>query len=736
MVICAGSVMGSDEFDIAEQAFEKGYYTVAEAFFRAVIEEVPDNTNVPDALYFLTRIYRVKGEFVNYMDAVNHFLQRFEYDQRCAELAYDLMDHLCDQQSYHIAYHYAREYDHLIIDTDLLCRMGLGLYRQDELEMAVQVLAQCPPEDTVLILRATLTDDRTEQYRLYEHVSGIKGTMYTIEALLDEGDTIAAFGYYRTIGQDIEEGGLLYRYARVSLLFDRENLNLSSNKLSLLPGFETKAQYLQALVSGNKEVCSILPDDAEENRLYRLCLQTKVYDPVTPESVAVNSMLPDSFGLSDLEDLRAAYPGVFSLDSLYCEQLLRVGRAEKAFASIEPYLYYVNTHHYARFIRGLLQYNRSDYSGAVKDILLSQNTQIRAYYVLARAMVHCGLDPLEYYEIVLDGSIDSVFRVQVQQETMVILYQKKLYQKIVSYPYEIVIENDSLHRLYLNSLAHTGNVKKADSLARVYFGKVEPVQADHYGIYLVANKAYNTARFLYDSLYNDVDEPLLPSIQYTWALVPMLQGDVDTALYRFKRILERVQPGSPYYRAAFKCASIHYIKEEFDSAAHYYGIAKIDDSLRVDALQNQMICYKKAAEWRGVMQAAEELIPSIDDSLAAETYFEYGYAQLRYGDLREAIDNFHNALQRESSPGYLFWLAETYLAKGNFIKALYHYRKIMELYPGDEMWTPTAWYKVGIALEFMDELDEAKSVYQGIIEQRGAGDTWSIEAQKRMDLLK
>jgi hypothetical protein len=52
------------------------------------------------------------------------------------------------------------------------------------------------------------------------------------------------------------------------------------------------------------------------------------------------------------------------------------------------------------------------------------------------------------------------------------------------------------------------------------------------------------------------------------------------------------------------------------------------------------------------------------------------------------------------------------------------------------MWTPTAEYKIGIAFELMDELEEAKRVYNGIVRRRGAQDTWGIEAQKRLETIQ
>jgi TolA-binding protein len=735
LLILACTIVWADDFAVAEQAFEQGHYTIAEVYFREVLADPACQSYAPDAAFYLTRIYKAKNEFLPYVSAVNTFLATYGFDERCPQLISDLLEQLCAQNAYRLAYEYVSRYHHLLDNDDVLCRIGYGMFEQHDSLWAARVLSQCPIEDTILILQAALSSGAEEKRRLFEQVKGVKGIMYTVELLLGTGDTISAYDAYCSIDATVHDPDFLYRYAKASLLFDIPNMHTALEPLHKAPGFEKKAAYLEVLAHGAGEK-HIIPDDEEECRLFIACLAQKPLDQELFDGIDLDSILPDSFGLEELDNIRKTFPGIFLFDSLYCEALMREGKVHEAFNVIEPYLGYAQTYHYVRFVRGLERYRKKDYAGAVKDILLSQNQGPRAQYALARANTYLGRDPLEHYKAVLSAHLDSVFRAQVQKEMVRLYFQKGMYAEVAALPHDIMAENDTLQKYYLYSLAHTGNVKQADSLALAIFGSIDQTQADHYGAYLLANKAYKTARFLYDSLSNTEATLLPPAMQYTWALVPMLQGDLDTALMRFKEFVRRVPPGRPYYLGMFKSATIHFLRDEFDSAAYYYGAASKDDSLKLDALQNQLICYKKGAEWKGVIDVAENLLPLLQDENAAEVYFEYGYAQLRYGDFHSAILHFLQALQRASNPEYYFWLGETYLAKGDFVKALYQYRKIAHLFPADEMWTPTAWYKIGITLEFMEQLDEARKVYEDIIKKRGAADTWGVEAQKRLDLLE
>lgn len=116
--------------------------------------------------------------------------------------------------------------------------------------------------------------------------------------------------------------------------------------------------------------------------------------------------------------------------------------------------------------------------------------------------------------------------------------------------------------------------------------------------------------------------------------------------------------------------------------------------------------------------------------------FEIGYAWLRLGVAATALDYLNAACREDPAAEHHYWLAETYLGKGDFLRALYHYEAIKRLYPDDKMWTPTAEFKSGLALEFLGATGEAIRVYQALIKRRGTADVWGSEAQQRLEGLQ
>ena len=136
------------------------------------------------------------------------------------------------------------------------------------------------------------------------------------------------------------------------------------------------------------------------------------------------------------------------------------------------------------------------------------------------------------------------------------------------------------------------------------------------------------------------------------------------------------------------------------------------------------------------IDVGKEIISFIPGEMESGVRFEIGYAFLRSGKIKEAIHYLEVATRLEPTPEHHYWLGEAYFSKGDLVRALYRYQKITNDFSDDKMWSPIAQYKTGIVLEFMEEFDEAKKIYNEIIEDRGLGDIWGAEAQKRLEELE
>ncbi len=723
----------TDDFFHGEQAFQKGEYKLAEIYFSHLLADEPFNEHIPDAVYYMAKIYEIQGNFIDMVTYANRFLEDFKYDIRGKEIFNLVLTQLGRAKAYSVALEYIKRYDYLIDDFQILERIGNGLFEQNRLMLADYIFSLCSQTDTIKIIRAQLNKDHAERKEIYESVENVKGKIYLTEFLLETGDTIAAFQTYNGIDHEILHVALLYRYAKLSKLFDRRELPEILEELMITPGFDKKAKLLDEQFSFQS---LIIPDDQEELKLLIEHLGQDTVMTTLPDTVNIDSIMPDSIteeGLLFLHDTLGDY---YFLDSLYCDFLISNSRISEAYTVIKPYLIYKNTQNFTRKVRALMSYANGEYQLAAKDLILANVKHPLYRFILANSLTKLGFDAIAIYEDLLHVTSDSVFIFRVNKKLLDGYLSVGKYKSITKLDLQIFENDTSLVRIYAHSLAHIGKKHKADSLLSQYFLEPDYDYLNHYGENLIEGKKYKAAAVLYDSLTSLADKRLPGIIYYNWALIPFAKGQADTALYRFQLFFDDLKKDEIYAKTSFKIATIKYLQHEFDSAAFYYDLASKDDDLRLDALQNQLICYKKTGNWSMVIETGRKILPMTSGDEEVDVQFEIGYGFLRSGRTREAVDYLTNAAKSKPSPAFYYWLAEAYVAKGDFSRALYQYLRIVDLFPADEMWTPTAEYKIGIAFELMEEFKEAKKVYNGIIRRRGAQDTWGIEAQKRLEILE
>ena len=451
-----------------------------------------------------------------------------------------------------------------------------------------------------------------------------------------------------------------------------------------------------------------------------------------PEGLILDSLLALTIDTTALlEDLSDQYEDSYYLDSLYCQRLIRLGRFEDAARAVSPYLRYCNTRDYVRKIIGMQYFATGDYRRAANYLIVSGYHTPSMHYMLGECLKHMGYEAGDFYEAAMTETADSALYQRALMGFFRDRYDAGDFQKLCSVPVADVPEDTELIRLYIRSLARCGKKELADSLLAAQALEPDPAMLNHYGLYLMDQKKFGAAGFYFDSLMQNTgigsDE-----IYYNWALTSFLNNDMETATQRFASYLTEYPDGERVRDVFFKVATLNYLQEDYDSAAYYYGLASDDGDLVIDALRNQLISYKKAGDWPGVISVGQRMLVSGLELDMADIHFEIGYAFLRSGKIKQATENLVAASRLRSDPRFYYWLGEAYLSKGDFARAFYSYRKVVDRHADDEMWVPTAQYKTGIVLELMDETEAAKAVYEKIIREKGAADPIGAEAQIRL----
>jgi len=723
------------DFKMAKKAYEQGRFTIAEAYFDNLLREEPCSKHIPDAIYYLINIYDHDDDFIGMLSLVNRFLTDYEYHERCEEVFNLLLNKLDEKEAFNIALDYVKEFDYLITDYEILEKIGYGLFRTNRRMLADYILSLCPQTDTIRVLRATIAIDTSEKREIYQKITGLRGKIYLMEFLLETGDTIGTYELFRSIRSNDVEKDFFYRYTKIARIFDKKNFAYLIKELEGIRGYRNKARFLSALNSGYLEEV-VPPYDQEEYTLLAAFIDCDTVSRQLADSANIDLILSDSLVSEKLRRLRKEVGDNYFLDSVYAQILLDSNKIDDAFMTISPYLQYTNTVEYARKIRALKYHNEGEFRNAAKDIIMSHTNDQELLFILANSLTNIGVNSADLYRNIIKESKDTLLTISAIRQLVKFNFENEEYQAIVKHNYDLFRDDTTLMKIYLCSLARLGDKKKADSIFNQFFQTQDYDFLDYYGEYLIEERKYQNAADYYDSIVSSADGHELKKLYYNWAFVPFLQGKMDTALVRFIFSLDYLHGEDDYCKALFKIATINYLSEDFDTAAFYYGLASDDDLLRRDALQNQLICYKKGADWKGVIETGEKILPAAVEDEEADILFEIGYAYLRSGNAWDAIIYLKKAIRLKSAPSFHYWLGEAYFSKGDFTRALYQYQKIADLFAKDEMWVPTAQYKTGIVLEFMDEIEEAKRIYELLVKKRGLGDTWGMEAQKRLEELK
>ncbi|MGB9719980.1 MAG: tetratricopeptide repeat protein [bacterium] len=725
------------DFSIALQNYEKGNYRTAQVLLENFVNENPDDTLVPEATHYLLKIYDQKNDFTKFFATANRYLESFKYDRRRGDIFNLLLNKLVNTNSFFLAFAYLRKYDYLPVNDALISLIVLNLGTQG---FCLDELLQLYPEyDSLKILKALSLENLKDRHEIFKTIKNIKGKLYIIENYLASEDTVSAFNEYRTVKLEEIPADMLYQWAQISLVLNPSDLANIISHMQIYPFMKEKIKILNIFVT-NELPDDINIQDKKDIDVIQKFIRTHHIDSnrlFLPESINIDSILTDTTKAEDiLVFFRENSPRNFCLDSIYCTLLLKKQRYSDAYDVIKEYLEYPETKHYARMVRALKCFGEKDYKSALNDFIFISNKDQFSKVVYAECLQYTNHDPSTIYEELLGSCSDSLLRQRILSNYISHKFQNYEYSAIAKLDQKEFSGDSHLVKLYLLSLVHNGKREYAKTQYVKLNGQLD---LDFYIAevqYLIESKNWKRANFILDSLLNIPAYKNNEILNYNACLVPFRSEDYTLAETRLAKFCKKFKSSKYYYQALFKLGTLKYLRQEFDSAAYYYGLASNDSSLYIEATQNQLLACKKAEKWQDVIQIGKKLADISSDSIKAEFHFEIGYAFLRRGMVDNAIVHLKMATALNSLVDYHYWLGEAYLTKGDFARALYQYEKIVNNFKKDEMWYPTAFFKIGLSLEMLNEIQEAKKIYTTLLKERGAADVWGSEAKKRLELLR
>ena len=301
-------------------------------------------------------------------------------------------------------------------------------------------------------------------------------------------------------------------------------------------------------------------------------------------------------------------------------------------------------------------------------------------------------------------------------KSLAILYDLNRFDDILSLT---KATTDSGGRLYrMKALVREGQIRNAK---RMMSGLDRSSYYESVCEYLVDRKRFGRVDTLIDRL-----EERTPKMRFIKALIPFYRGDYDSAVTTLSGYLKT--EGQFRSRVLFKLGTCFYQTGDFERAAAYFRSLLRDPGLQHDALHNLLICLKKIGDWEAIIKLQNH----VKDK--PQYLFDIGYACLRKGLNKKALEIFEHVRKDRYSAEVQYWLAEARSGSGDVRGALLEYYRLYMDFPDNPEWRITAYFKMGLILEIIGDKIGAKKIYKNIM-KRGKGDVWYEEAKSRLDNL-
>ena len=230
---------------------------------------------------------------------------------------------------------------------------------------------------------------------------------------------------------------------------------------------------------------------------------------------------------------------------------------------------------------------------------------------------------------------------------------------------------------------------------------------------------------------------------YHLAVCDMKRGGYEEAIAKLNTFAQ-TSPQSPIIdQVYFKLASAQFGAGNLHLAAENYTLAaeaSRDAGLRFGALKNVATVYQELEEYDKAAQAwrrVTELFPEGEGII--EIFFNRGfcYGQAgRYEMAYEVYSRIPGIAENEEQQGRAhYWSGISLKNLGRCGEAVREFLRVPYLRTGG-MWGVTAKLEAAACYEEIDELDQARDIYNDVISSHGAGSDWGRVAKEALDRLE
>jgi len=237
--------------------------------------------------------------------------------------------------------------------------------------------------------------------------------------------------------------------------------------------------------------------------------------------------------------------------------------------------------------------------------------------------------------------------------------------------------------------------------------------------------------------------PFVAEARYWTARTYEFDNKTDEAVTIYESILKDYPSHPIIPRTRLSLGNAYYALEKWDPAGRQYKALLDDPSTDPDlipfAMNNLSLVYKEMGLYDAALELTRSYIQRFpDDPDLINKYIDIGvlYQRLGYYDqsvlhLQSLLENADADLEAELR----YYIGEAYFYKGEYQQAVLEFLKVPYLVTKRTRadWVAPSYYMAGQSYEKMSRFDQAKTMYQQIIDRKETDPTFKTAAQKEID---
>ena len=366
---------------------------------------------------------------------------------------------------------------------------------------------------------------------------------------------------------------------------------------------------------------------------------------------------------------------------------------------------------------------------------------------------------LKFYENLLGRSAGHNRSKSAQERMAAIYYQieryadgRKLYLQLAGNSDTLSEEIDytakAIIGLYKQGLLESAKDEAVDFAAKY---KKHPELKNYLALFYLEKsraqaeeKNFSAALKSIDTIFRRYDKTdVMPEAEYELGRIYLITNRYDQALAALTAIPDKY-PGHEILPSVYVTLGTFYYRQKQYQNALLSFQKVLDDTqakaLWQQAMSNLEVTYRDLGLWEAAYSIVNrylETFPFSDDLISKK--LDAAQLLIRMREYDRAIERLSALLSQVNEDMRVevqFYLGDAYFQQGDFQQAVLEFMKVKYLDPGGGLdWSVTAIYNAGKCYEKLGNLNEARNMYNEIIQRWGADSDYGRGAQQRIEFL-